>query len=456
MMKIAVLGGGQSGLGSAVLARKEGFEVFLSDSGRLSDQIKASLQKEGIPFEEGGHTMDKILDADEVIKSPGIPETAPVMKEVRKKGIPVISEIEFGGRYSKARHICITGSNGKTTTTTLVYELLKAAGLNVGVGGNIGLSYAYQVATCDYDWYVLELSSFQLDDTFTFRSDVAVLTNITPDHLDRYDYRIENYVDSKFRIIRNQRPDDFFIYSVDDALTMKYVCDHQERMTMRSLPFTVKDTLLEGAYIDNGMMNISCNGREFLFDPSRMQIKGRHNIYNAMAAVMAAMIAGVDDDTVTEVLCSFGGVEHRMEVVDEIGGVLYVNDSKATNVDSVWYALDSMTRPTVWIAGGTDKGNDYDTLKELARAKVRTLVCMGLDNDKLVKAFTGVVPFVYSTSSLDEAMEMVATVTHPGDCVLLSPACASFDLFKNYEDRGRRFKECVRDIEHIKRRAQER
>ena len=336
------------------------------------------------------------------------------------------------------------------------YELLKAAGLNVGVGGNIGDSYAYQVATSDRDWYVLELSSFQLDGTYSFRSDIAVLTNITPDHLDRYHYNIDEYVASKFRIIRNQRPEDNFIYSVDDELTMKYVCDHQEHMTMRSLPFTVRDTLLEGAYLDGGRINISLGGRELTIDPASMKIKGIHNIYNAMAAAMAAMLAGVPDDTIRDVLYSFGGVEHRMEIVEETGGVLYINDSKATNVDSVWYALESMTRPTVWIAGGTDKGNDYERLKELARQKVRTLICMGLDNRKLMDSFTGVVPFIYSTSSLDEAMERVATVTHAGDCVLLSPACASFDLFKNYEERGRLFKESVRNMDLIKSRIEER
>ncbi|MCX4358901.1 MAG: UDP-N-acetylmuramoyl-L-alanine--D-glutamate ligase [Rikenellaceae bacterium] len=455
-MKIVILGGGESGFGSAVLARKEGFDVFLSDSGKLKEEYKSRLVLEKIEFEEGGHTLDRILDADEIIKSPGIPDEAPVIKAVRDKGIPVISEIEFGGRYCKARHICVTGSNGKTTTTTLIYELLKAAGLNVGVGGNIGDSYAYQVATSDRDWYVLELSSFQLDGTYSFRSDIAVLTNITPDHLDRYHYNIDEYVASKFRIIRNQRPEDNFIYSVDDELTMKYVCDHQEHMTMRSLPFTVRDTLLEGAYLDGGRINISLGGRELTIDPASMKIKGIHNIYNAMAAAMAAMLAGVPDDTIRDVLYSFGGVEHRMEIVEETGGVLYINDSKATNVDSVWYALESMTRPTVWIAGGTDKGNDYERLKELARQKVRTLICMGLDNRKLMDSFTGVVPFIYSTSSLDEAMERVATVTHAGDCVLLSPACASFDLFKNYEERGRLFKESVRNMDLIKSRIEER
>lgn len=455
-MKIVVLGGGESGFGSAVLAKKEGFEVFLSDSGKLKEEYKSRLELEGIAFEEGGHTPEKILDADEVVKSPGIPDTAPMVKALREKGTPIISEIELAGRYSKARHICVTGSNGKTTTTTLIYEILKAAGFNVGVGGNIGSSYAYQVATSERDWYVLELSSFQLDGTFTFRSDIAVLTNITPDHLDRYDHKIENYVNSKFRIIRNQRPEDIFIYSVDNELTMKYVCDHQEHMTMHSLPFTVKETLLEGAYLDDkGMINISCNGKETTIDPSTMKIKGIHNIYNAMAAAMAALSAGVSGDVIRETLASFGGVEHRMEVVAEHDGVLFINDSKATNVDSVWYALESMTRPTVWIAGGTDKGNDYEQIKELARNKVRTLICMGLDNKKLMESFKGVVPFIYSTSSLSEAMECVAKVTHPGDCVLLSPACASFDLFKNYEERGRLFKEWVGNIDELKKRLAE-
>lgn len=443
-MNIVILGGAESGFGSAVLAKKEGHEVFLSDFSKIKEEYKSRLVLEGIPFEEGGHTLERILRADEVIKSPGIPDKAPVVVEVKNAGIPIISEIEFAGRYCKARTICITGSNGKTTTTTLVYELLKAAGYSVGVAGNIGDSFALQVATCSFDWYVLELSSFQLDGMYSFKCDIAILTNITPDHLDRYEYKFENYIKSKFRIIQNQVATDTFIYSVDDNATMDYVCAHREHMQMHSLPFTVKETLLEGAYLNaDGMIEINCNNKELTIDPSILKIKGIHNIYNVMAAAMAATTAGVSLDIIIGVLASFGGVEHRLEYVDEIGGVAYINDSKATNVEAVWYALESMTRPTVWIAGGTDKGNDYELLKPLAKEKVRTLVCMGIDNDKLVKEFEGVVPFIYSTNSLSDAMARVATVTRSGDCVLLSPACASFDLFTNYEERGRLFKDAV-------------
>ena len=319
--------------------------------------------------------------------------------------------------------------------------------MNVGVGGNIGDSFAYQVATAQHDWYVLEISSFQLDGMYDFKADVAVLTNITPDHLDRYDYKMENYVRSKFRIVQNQGPEDYFIYSMDDKVTIDTVRAHKEHFRMCSLPFTVKDTLLVGAYIGaDGKIDINCNNRELFIDSSALQIKGIHNIYNVMAASMAAMIAGVDDRTILNTLYGFTGVEHRMERVDEKDGILYINDSKATNVDSVWYALESMTRPTVWIAGGQDKGNDYTLLHALAKEKVRTLICMGVDNSKLVKAFTGVVPFIYSTGSLAEAMERVAVVAKRGDCVLLSPACASFDLFKNYEERGELFKESVKNL----------
>ena len=448
MERIVILGAAESGFGSAVLAKTKGFDVFVSDRGAIKDDYKADFIVRGIEFEEGSHSMDKILTAKEVIKSPGIPDTAEAVKAVRKAGIPVISEIEFAGRYNTARTVCVTGSNGKTTTTTLIYELLKAAGYKVGIGGNIGKSFAYQVATAKNDWYVLELSSFQLDGMFDFRADVAVLMNITPDHLDRYDYKFENYVESKFRIIRNQTKNDVFIYSGDDPVTVEYMKKHIGLFQMRCMPFTVQDKLLEGAYInDNGCIDIDCMDTEFLFDVCRLKIQGIHNIYNAMAASLAARVAGVDGEIIAGVLEEFPGVEHRLEKVAVKRGVEYINDSKATNVDSVWYALESMTAPTVWIAGGQDKGNDYARLRDMARNKVKVLICMGVDNTKLVESFTGVIPFIYSTDSMEEAVAKAATVAKRGDAVLLSPACASFDLFRNYEERGRMFKEQVLNIE---------
>ena len=448
MERIVILGAAESGFGSAVLAKSKGFDVFVSDRGTIKDDYKADFIVRGIEYEEGGHTIEKILTADEVIKSPGIPDTSDVVKAVRKAGIPIISEIEFAGRYTTAKTICITGSNGKTTTTTLIYELLKAAGYKVGLGGNIGKSFAYQVATGKYDWYVLELSSFQLDGMFDFRADIAVLMNITPDHLDRYDYKFENYIDSKFRIIRNQTKNDTFIYSGDDSVISDYMKKHIGLFQMRCMPFTVQDKLLEGAYInDNGSIDIDFMDTEFLFDVRRLKIQGIHNIYNAMAASLAARVAGVDGSVISDVLEEFSGVEHRLEKVAVKRGVEYINDSKATNVDSVWYALESMTVPTIWIAGGQDKGNDYSRLYEMARKKVKVLICMGVDNTKLVESFTGVIPFIYSTDSMTEAVSKAAMVAKRGDAVLLSPACASFDLFRNYEERGRMFKAEVQQIE---------
>ncbi len=448
MERIVILGAAESGFGSAVLAKSKGFDVFVSDRGTIKDDYKADFIVRGIEYEEGGHTIEKILTADEVIKSPGIPDTSDVVKAVRKAGIPIISEIEFAGRYTTAKTICITGSNGKTTTTTLIYELLKAAGYKVGLGGNIGKSFAYQVATGKYDWYVLELSSFQLDGMFDFRADIAVLMNITPDHLDRYDYKFENYIDSKFRIIRNQTKNDTFIYSGDDSVISDYMKKHIGLFQMRCMPFTVQDKLLEGAYInDNGSIDIDFMDTEFLFDVRRLKIQGIHNIYNAMAASLAARVAGVDGSVISDVLEEFSGVEHRLEKVAVKRGVEYINDSKATNVDSVWYALESMTVPTIWIAGGQDKGNDYSRLYEMARKKVKVLICMGVDNTKLVESFTGVIPFIYSTDSMTEAVSKAAMVAKRGDAVLLSPACASFDLFQNYEERGRMFKAEVQQIE---------
>ena len=447
MKRIVVLGGGISGYGSAILAKKEGFDVFLSDAGRIADRFKRKLEEWNVPYEEGGHSVERILAATEVIKSPGIPEKAPIVKALRERNIPIISEMEFACRYmGKSRTICITGSNGKTTTTSLIYKIMCDAGVNVALGGNIGESFAYSVATGEYDWYVLELSSFQLDGMFRFRADVSVLMNITPDHLDRYDYCFQNYVDSKMRITRNQNSRNHFIYCADDETVWREV----ERLdsNVRQLPFMAKASVASGAgdafLSSDGVFTATVGDRSVEIDTAKMQIKGLHNGYNAMAAALATLAAGVDAESIKRSIYDFSPVEHRLEPVREVEGVLYINDSKATNVDSVWYALESMTRPVVWIAGGTDKGNDYTPLKEFARAKVKALVCMGLDNEKLVREFTDVVPQVVSTASLDEAMRAAVAAAEKGDVVLLSPACASFDLFKNYENRGELFKEWVR------------
>lgn len=484
------MGGGESGYGSAVLAKTKGCDVFLTDHGAIDKKYAEVLDRYGIAYEQGTHTPSRILDADIAVKSPGIPETAPIILKIREQGIPVISEIEFAGRYTKGKIIAITGSNGKTTTTTLTGEILRAAGYNAAVGGNIGESFAYTVATDDKEWYVLELSSFQLDGIVDFKPDISVITNITPDHLDRYGNRFQNYINSKFRILRNQRPDDYFIYSIDSMVMCREVVLREPRMRM--LPFAAKtlpgcgDSNLrigglqgsintrnvfrtreesagsEGPVVDDAsagnypgafpiggtQFRASVDGRTVTIDTDRMHIKGIHNIYNAMSAALAALAAGVDSAVIADAIYSFKGVEHRLEAAGTVGGVEYINDSKATNVDSAWYALDSMTHPTVWIAGGTDKGNNYNTLKDLASRKVKALVCMGIDNAKLIADFTGVVPAIYDTHSLEEAMGVCAGIAQAGDTVLLSPVCASFDLFRNYEDRGRQFKAAVEKLKN--------
>lgn len=447
MKNIVVLGGGISGYGSAVLAKKKGHKVFLSDAGRVAERYARVLDEWGVEWEQGGHSMERILAADLVIKSPGIPEKAEVVKALRAQSTPIISEMEFASKYmGKARTICITGSNGKTTTTSLIYKIMRDAGVNVALGGNIGESFAYQVATAEYDWYVLELSSFQLDGMYDFRADVGVLMNITPDHLDRYDYSFQNYVDSKMRIVQNQHSRNYFVYSADDDVIAAEI-EKRADMRMRQLPFAAKAAVASGAgdgFLSGGEFTARVGDKEVTIDTQKMQIKGLHNAYNAMAAALATMAAGVEPENVERSIYEFSPVEHRLEPAGEKDGVLWINDSKATNVDSVWYALESMTRPTVWIAGGTDKGNDYEPLKGFAREKVKALICMGVDNDKLVREFTGVVPTVVSTSSLDEAMRAAKAEATEGDVVLLSPACASFDLFKNYEQRGQLFKEWVK------------
>ena len=449
MKKIVVLGGGISGYGSAILAKKKGFDVLLSVAGKIAPRYRARLDEWEVPYEEGGHTEERILAAAEVVKSPGIPETAPIVRRIREAGIPVISEMEFAGRYlGRAKCICNTGSNGKTTTTSLIYRIMRDAGLNVALGGNIGESFAWSVATGDYDWYVLELSSFQLDGMYRFRAHVGVLMNITPDHLDRYDHCFQNYVDSKMRIVRNMTSRDFFVYSGDDPVIAEQLPKYDLRM--RQLPFMARSAVASAAgdaFLCDGVFTASVGDASVEIDTAKMRIGGLHNAYNAMAAALATLAAGVDPERIRQSICDFAPVEHRLEPAGEKEGVLWINDSKATNVDSVWYALESMKRPVVWIAGGTDKGNDYGPLKEFARRKVHTLVCMGLDNAKLVREFTGVVPEVISTDSLDSAMRAARAAARPGDAVLLSPACASFDLFANYENRGELFKKWV--AEHL-------
>ena len=448
MKNIVVLGGGISGYGSAVLAKKKGHKVFLSDAGRVAERYAKVLDEWGVEWEQGGHTMERILAADLVVKSPGIPEKAEVVKALRAQNTPIISEMEFAAKYmGKARTICITGSNGKTTTTSLIYKIMRDAGVNVALGGNIGESFAYQVATAEYDWYVLELSSFQLDGMYDFRADVGVLMNITPDHLDRYDYSFQNYVDSKMRITQNQHSRSYFVYSADDEVIAAELEKHPE-MRMRQLPFAAKAAVASGAgdaFLVDGEFTARVGKKAVIIDTSKMKIKGLHNAYNAMAAALATLAAGVEAEQIARSIYEFSPVEHRLEPAGEKDGVLWINDSKATNVDSVWYALESMTRPVVWIAGGTDKGNDYEPLKGFARQKVKALICMGVDNEKLVREFEGVVPRVISTSTLEDAMRAAKAEATQGDVVLLSPACASFDLFKNYEQRGELFKQWVKE-----------
>jgi UDP-N-acetylmuramoylalanine--D-glutamate ligase len=442
--KIAVLGAGESGVGAAILAQKLGMEVWLSDKGKIKDKYVAILNEAKIPFEQGTHTEEKILDASEVIKSPGIPEKTPLIKKLKEMGIPVISEIEFAGRYTDAKKICITGSNGKTTTTLLTYHIFKKAGLNVGLAGNVGRSLALQVAKEKYDYYVIELSSFQLDDMYKFKADVAVLLNITPDHLDRYDYKMQNYVDSKFRVIQNQTSSDAFIYCCDDEVTAKEVSNRN--IPAKKYPFSITRDVEEGAYLKGDEFIINLNKNPFSMAVQKLSLFGKHNVYNSMAAAIAARVVDIRKDVIRESLSDFQNIEHRLEVVATIHGVEFINDSKATNINSTWYALESMTNPVVWIVGGVDKGNDYNILKDLVKQKVHAIVCLGKENRKIISSFTGVVPTIIETSSAAEAVAKAYKLSNQGDTVLLSPACASFDLFENYEDRGNQFKNAVRTL----------
>jgi len=440
--RIVVLGGGESGVGSAVLAHVKGFDVFLSDMSTIKPKYKEILNKYNIRWEEGKHTKEEILFADEIIKSPGIPEKVPIVQEILAKNIPVISEIEFAGRYTSAKKICITGSNGKTTTTSLIYYMLKKAGLNVGLAGNIGQSFALQVAEKNFDYYVIELSSFQLDGMFTFKADIAILLNITPDHLDRYDYKMQNYVESKFRITQNLSEDEFFIFCSDDEVTTEQL--NRIVLKAQQLPFSQERKDNQTAFLENNNIFVNYNNSDFNMSINDLALKGRHNVYNSMAAGIAGHVLNIRNEVIRESLSAFQGVEHRLEHVLKIRGVQYINDSKATNVNSTWYALESMTSPVIWIAGGVDKGNDYSSIIPLAKEKVKAIVCLGIDNKKIHDSFSGVVETIVDTHSAKDAVQQAYRLSQPGDTVLLSPACASFDLFENYEDRGKQFKEAVR------------
>ena len=446
MARIVVLGGAESGVGAAVLAKVKGNDVFLSDKGKIKEEYASMLRKWDIPFEEGHHTEELILSADEVVKSPGIPGTVPMVRKLREQGTHIVSEIEFASRYDSAKKICITGSNGKTTTTSLIYYLLRNAGLNVGLGGNIGKSYAYQVATEHFDYYVLEISSFQLDDVYEFKPDIAIITNITPDHLDRYDHKMENYVAAKFNITKNLTPEDCFIFDSDDDITIGHLDNIILRCKM--LPFSQKKEVKECAFLRDDRIVLRYEKEETDLYLQELALGGKHNIYNSMAAALAAKATGIDNEVIRNSLATFQPIEHRLEPVLSIKDVLYINDSKATNIDSAWYALECQKKPVVWILGGTDKGNDYSVLDDLVREKVKAIVCLGVDNAKIHAAFEEMVGSDHITDALsaEEAVRKASKFAAPGDVVLLSPCCASFDLFKNYEDRGQQFKAAVRSL----------
>ena len=444
MSKIVVLGAGESGAGAAVLAQAKGFEVFVSDSGSIKPKYKAMLDAHGIEWEEGRHSEERILAADEVVKSPGIPDKAPIIQRLKAQGTPIISEIELAGRYTDARMICITGSNGKTTTTMLTYHILKQAGVDVGLAGNVGNSLALQVAESPHAVYVIELSSFQLDNMYDFKADIAVLLNITPDHLDRYGYVMQNYIDAKFRIIRNQTAADAFIYWNDDPIIRREV----ERLKPQATLYPFAQTHEPGvkAYVENNQIIVESRKGDFTMDEELLALTGTHNLYNSLAASISAKVMDIRDEKIRESLMDFAGVEHRLEKVARVRGVDYINDSKATNVNSCWYALQSMKTPVVLILGGTDKGNDYSEIEELVRKKVRGLIFLGKDNAKLHAFFDGKVAQIADARSMKEAVDTAYGMAQKGDTVLLSPCCASFDLFENYEDRGRQFKDCVRAL----------
>ena len=440
---IAILGAGESGVGAAILAKKMGWNVFVSDFGKIKEEFKNQLNEKGFEWEEEKHSEEKILTADLVIKSPGIPEKAPLIKKLREKGVQIISEIEFAGYYSKAKTICITGSNGKTTTSMMTFHILKKAGINVGLAGNVGTSYAKQVAENDFEWYVIELSSFQLDDMFKFKADIAILTNITPDHLDRYDYQMQNYVDSKFRIIQNQTNSDYFIFNNDDPIIKVELA--KRKINAIQAPFSLKEEIKYGGFANEQQLTININ-EQLTMSIHDLALKGKHNTQNSLASGIASRILEIRKDVVRESLEDFTNVEHRLEFVAKVNGIEFINDSKATNVNSTWFALESMEHPTVWIVGGVDKGNDYSELMQLVKDKVKSIICLGVDNQKLIEAFTGVVETIVEARSAMEAVAYGYRLAKKDETVLLSPACASFDLFENYEDRGNKFKEAVRSL----------
>jgi UDP-N-acetylmuramoylalanine--D-glutamate ligase len=443
--RLVILGAGESGIGAALLGIHHGYDVFVSDGSPVKDKYRKDLEENNIPFEEKQHTEELVLNADEVMKSPGIPDKAEIVKKIRAKGVPVISEIELAYRHKgKSKIVGITGSNGKTTTTSLIYHIYKTAGMNCALVGNIGYSFARQVKEDPKEWYIAEVSSFQLDDIDAFRPDIAVMTNITEDHLDRYDYNLENYINSKFKIIKNQTNEDYFIYCEDDPVTNKYVQEHTIKTNL--LPFTMHREPNRGAFITKDQMTIRTNDEKMQMSVYDFTLKGKHNQYNTMAAGLAASIVGIRKSKIREAVQSFESLEHRMEFVVAIRGVDFINDSKATNVNSTWYALESMRKPTILILGGVDKGNDYEMLRELVREKVKAIVCLGLDNRKIHDAFKNDVSLMVNTSSAEEAVKSAFHLANPGDVVLLSPACASFDLFNNYEDRGQQFKMAVRNL----------
>ena len=444
MKRLIILGGGESGVGTAILGKKKGYDVFVSDFGSIKENYKEVLTINGIKWEDNQHTEALILNADLVMKSPGIPEKAPIVQKLLAKGISVISEIEFAAPWTNATLIGITGSNGKTTTVMLTYHLLKSAGLNVGLGGNIGKSFAWQVAENNFDVYVLELSSFQLDGSFTFNPHIAILTNLSPDHLDRYDYKYENYIDSKFRIIQNQTEADYFIYDGDDEMIENWL--NNNTIKAQKVPFSLTNQIETGASIQDKTMKINIDNNEFTMDTTHLALEGKHNLKNAMAAASVAQLMKIRKQTIRESLSNFQGVEHRLEKVLKIQNVQYINDSKATNVNATFFALDSVTNPTVWIVGGVDKGNDYSELMELVNEKVKAIICLGVDNHKIIEAFGSIVDMMVEVSTMTDAVKTAQRLTEKGDTVLLSPACASFDLFENYEDRGRQFKQAVQNL----------
>ena len=444
MQRLVILGGGESGVGTAILGKKKGYDVFVSDFGKIKQNYKEVLIINGIKWEDETHTEALILNADVVMKSPGIPDKSPIVKKLHEKKIPVISEIEFAAPFTEAITIGITGSNGKTTTTMLTYHLLKAGGLNVGLGGNIGKSFAWQVAEDKFDVYVLELSSFQLDGIIDYKPHIAIITNLSPDHLDRYDYKYENYINSKFRITMNQDKNDYLIYDADDDAIANWFKNNKTKA--QHIPFSLEKTLEKGAYLNKNTMEININEEEFIMETESIALEGKHNLKNAMAATSVAKLMQIRKSAIRESLSNFQGVEHRLEKVLKIQNVQYINDSKATNVNATFYALDSMNMPTVWIVGGVDKGNDYTELMSLVREKVKAIICLGVDNRKIIDAFGDVVDVMIEVVNMNDAVKMAQRLSEKGDTVLLSPACASFDLFENYEDRGKQFKNAVQNL----------